>query len=433
MLTQLTTDLCRILKHDFARFDNDASACYDRIIVALAMLAAKKCGMPSHAVRSHSDALLFMQYAVKTVYGISETTYKGTVFEPLFGSGQGSGASPSAWLTLVVILLQTLDRLVPDRINFSCPRRELTHARLSDAFVDDTYLGFTSASQSLSFESMVAKLQIIGQTWEHLLHLSGGKLNLSKCSWYILRWEWDKGRPVIRPMHPTDPSIQLQQGSSSEKTTIQRSALDEPHRMLGVLLNPLGDFGDHIRSLKTKADTFAIRILSLRLTSSDVRTFHRSTYVPSMRYGLAAVAVDEEVLGQVQSKIVQSILKKWHVQSTIPTAIRHGPAEFGGLGIYDIRTEAGLEAIKIFRGSIFANSENGKLLRMNLRYSQLESGIGQPLLENPGIYLSYITPSWVVLLRQYLYNHNLSPSQIRTNPAFNSKGHKINSSCSNSI
>jgi hypothetical protein len=46
MLTQVTNDLCRTLKHNLARFDNDASACYDRIIVALAMLAARRCGMP---------------------------------------------------------------------------------------------------------------------------------------------------------------------------------------------------------------------------------------------------------------------------------------------------------------------------------------------------------------------------------------------------
>ena len=109
MLTQLTTDLCRILKHDLARFDNDASACYDRIIVALAMLAARRCGMPPNVVRLHSEALQFMKYTVKTMYGVSESNYHGTIFEPLFGTGQGSGASPSAWLSLVVLLLQTLD------------------------------------------------------------------------------------------------------------------------------------------------------------------------------------------------------------------------------------------------------------------------------------------------------------------------------------
>jgi hypothetical protein len=40
MLTQLTTDLCHVLKINLARFDNDATACYDRIIVALGMMAA---------------------------------------------------------------------------------------------------------------------------------------------------------------------------------------------------------------------------------------------------------------------------------------------------------------------------------------------------------------------------------------------------------
>jgi hypothetical protein len=68
MLTQLTTDLCRVLRHDMARFDNDASACYDRIIVALGMLAARRCGMPKNAVRLHAEALQFMRYTVKTAY-----------------------------------------------------------------------------------------------------------------------------------------------------------------------------------------------------------------------------------------------------------------------------------------------------------------------------------------------------------------------------
>ena len=119
MLTQLTTDLCCILKHDLARFDNDASACYDRIIVALGMLAARRCGMPKNAIRLHSEALQFMRYTVKTMYGISEANYHGTVFEPLFGTGQGSGASPAVWLSLVVLLHHTFDRIVPHRMKES--------------------------------------------------------------------------------------------------------------------------------------------------------------------------------------------------------------------------------------------------------------------------------------------------------------------------
>ena len=179
--------------------------------------------------------------------------------------------------------------------------------------------------------------------------------------------------------------------------------------MLGVLLNPMGDFGDHLRFLKTKANNFATRLMSPRLTASNVRIFHRTTYIPStMRYGLAAVATDEEALGTVQSRVVQAILKRLHVQSTIPTAIRHGPHEFGGLEIYDLRTESGIESLKFFRDAIYCGSENGKLLRLNLHSSQLEAGIGPPLLEQPDIHVPYLTPTWLLSLRQFLYCQNMS-------------------------
>ena len=86
MLNQLTLYMCRLMKKNFVRFDNDASACFDTIIVALGTLAAaRRCGIPME----------FMKYFVKTVYGISKENYEGTPFAPLFGTGQGSGASPA--------------------------------------------------------------------------------------------------------------------------------------------------------------------------------------------------------------------------------------------------------------------------------------------------------------------------------------------------
>ena len=409
MLTQLTSDLCRVLKHDYARFDNDASSCYDRIIVGLGMLAARKCGMPACAIRTHADALRFMRYTVKTVYGISKENYHGTIFAPLFGTGQGSGASPAIWLSLVVILLQTLDRLIPDRINFQSVSGDLVHSRLVDAFVDDTSLGFTSKSDETSMDDMIQRLQHIAQTWEHLLHLSGGKLNLAKCSWFIVRWEWKQGRPIIRPIQAADRDIRLYQGTQREElATIRRTSPLDSSRMLGVHMNPMGDFGIQLKELKKKADSFANRLLSPRLSADDVRIFHRTTYIPSMRYGLAALAVDEEELGGVQSRVIQAMLKKLNVQSTIPTAIRHGPKDMGGMDLYDLRTEVGIESIKFFRDAIYSNSENGKLIRLNMQYSQLEAGTGEKLLEHPDVHIAYLTPTWILSLRQFLSCHNMT-------------------------
>ena len=178
--------------------------------------------------------------------------------------------------------------------------------------------------------------------------------------------------------------------------------------MLGVMLNPTGDFSAQLRALKKKVDNFASRILSPRLNSKDIRTFHRSIYMSSMRYVLAALAVDEEELSSVQSRVLRSLLQQMGIQSTIPTSIRHGPLEMGGLDLYDLRTEVGIEAVKFFRNAIYSDSENGNMLRLNLQYSQLESGVGELLLENPNLHLPYLAPTWILSLRHFLFCHNMT-------------------------
>jgi hypothetical protein len=302
----------------------------------LGMLAARRCGMPKNAIRLHSEALQFMKYTIKTVYGISETNYTSTPFEPLFGSGQGSGASPAVWLTLVVLLLHTLDRLVPDRMHFESISGTRTHSRTADAFVDDTSVGFTSSADDEPYENIINRLQKIAQTWEHLLHLSGGKLNLNKCSWYILKWDWNKGRPTLRKALPSDPPLTLCQGNNINPVPIPMNTPDKSSKMLGVHLNPLGDFTDHLRTLQVKADEYALRLLSPRITSTDAQIFHRTIYTPSMRYSLAALALDEETLSTVQTRVLQSMLQTMHFSSKIPTSVRHGPLELGGIGLYDL-------------------------------------------------------------------------------------------------
>jgi len=135
LLTQLTNDNCRILRRNLARFDNDASACFDRIIVPLAMLAARpRCGMSEEAVRIHAETLEQMRYTVKTQHGVSDNSYGGTVDEPLFGTGQGSGASPAAWLSLVVIIMSTMDRNIDKKVRSGSPDSHDSHSRLIDAF-----------------------------------------------------------------------------------------------------------------------------------------------------------------------------------------------------------------------------------------------------------------------------------------------------------
>jgi hypothetical protein len=408
LLKQLSYDLSRQCRTNLATFDNDAPVCYDRTSVALAILTARRLRVPRNAVQTNAEALHLMRYYVKTVHGISEECYQGTMFEPQFGTDQGSGVSPAAWLTLVVILLNTIDKDLPDdRMTFLDPITKKPHSRLADAFVDDTMLG-KSDSGDLSYEDLIGRLQRITQTWERLLSYSGGELNLSKCFYYVLYWEWPKGLPVLRSTSPEDPTIVLTSGSSTSLSTITRLDPKTASRTLGVYLSSTNDWAKQIQVLKAKMDQLAGRLLTSSLSFDNVRVFYQSIYTPSIRYVLPALSVDETHLEEIETRSLEAILLRQGFNRHFPRRITHGPQARGGLGILDIKTEGDFSQIKEFRHAIYGDSEPGKLMMYSLKYSQMESGLGLHLLEDPYVFISWLTPIWHMSLRQFLYNHDIT-------------------------
>jgi hypothetical protein len=88
--------------------------------------------------------------------------------------------------------------------SFCDPKNELIHRRTSDGFVDDV-THFFNKGLKYSLQTTVQAIGIIkgleteGQTWEHLLWTMGGKLELSKCLYYLLLYKFDPdGTPHMR-------------------------------------------------------------------------------------------------------------------------------------------------------------------------------------------------------------------------------------------
>jgi hypothetical protein len=145
-----------------------------------------------------------------------------------------------------------------------------------------------------------------------------------------------------------------------------------------------------------------------RITPQNMHTFLRTTYGPAMLYALPAVAVDEESLKRVQTTMLVVAGQKLGASKNTSVAIRHGPYEYGGLNMLDLRTELGISTLKFFRQAVYSGSETGKLLLISLKYSQIEAGIPQQLLERPDVHLPYITPTWITSMRQFMYLHNVT-------------------------
>jgi hypothetical protein len=44
----------------------------------------------------------------------------------------------------------------------------------------------------------------------------------------------------------------------------------------------------------------------------------------------------------------------------------------------------------------------------SLKYSQIESGLGFHLLEDPTVFILWLTPTWIMSLWAFLFNHNIT-------------------------
>jgi hypothetical protein len=117
-----------VTKTNLATFDNDATGCYDRILAALAMIACRRLGVSTEAVLIQSITLLLMAYHLKTARGVSAGSYRSTMEDPIFGSGQGSCASPALWLAISILLIHAL-RLAGPGVTFRNPQGTCDHDR----------------------------------------------------------------------------------------------------------------------------------------------------------------------------------------------------------------------------------------------------------------------------------------------------------------
>jgi hypothetical protein len=87
-------DYSLLMRYSLANFDNDATACYDRILCSVASLAGRKYGIHKDIIFIHAQTLEEAEFKLKTSTKISETTYKHCTKFTKHGTGQGSTNSP---------------------------------------------------------------------------------------------------------------------------------------------------------------------------------------------------------------------------------------------------------------------------------------------------------------------------------------------------
>jgi hypothetical protein len=163
---------------------------------------------------------------------------------------------------LIVIMMNTLDLIIPKRMAFVPPNKS-NHQQtcLLDAFVDNTSLGFTDHG-NLDFTSLTKWLGEIAQTWEHFIlciSLLRAQNLKNKHSYHMLFWEWKAGRPVIHPIHNEDLVLKIYHGTNCPIKPICRTNLTSASRILDVQhISTVDNFHSQIQVLTENCEQFAL-------------------------------------------------------------------------------------------------------------------------------------------------------------------------------
>jgi hypothetical protein len=96
----ISYEISRTTRTPLGTLDNDAKACYDRIVMLFALMLCQKHGVPLSACKLSANALLSAKYAIKTGFGISKDTYSSTIDQPTHGPGQGSRQASALWMVV---------------------------------------------------------------------------------------------------------------------------------------------------------------------------------------------------------------------------------------------------------------------------------------------------------------------------------------------
>jgi hypothetical protein len=194
-----------ILQYDYAaltrwpsiKFNNNATLCYDRIIPSVSNVTPRSMGrLHKNIAQIHGDMLEQAVYHIKTQLGISNGSYSHSDVHPVYGTGQGSCASPPFWLLNCSKYFDLYDILCCGAKYIDMAAERLLKMGL-DGYVDDN--GCNVNSLPFDKESLVERARHDAQLWSNILWSSSGALEHSKCSYCYLQTEFTTtGCPYFR-------------------------------------------------------------------------------------------------------------------------------------------------------------------------------------------------------------------------------------------
>ena len=408
----LTLDIVRYYAEPAAIVDNDAKACYDRMIPVVLSYALIRLGLPKKLTRFMCRWLEEATYFIKTSKGISKHKYGSTLQSYLFGTGQGTGWSPPNWGAISDLISTVMSANTPG-MKLVHPNGKFCSDRSFDAFVDDVNGGLTSdglhtfqpspASHIPILSTIYEQIQVNIQYYSRLLFTSGGKLALDKCRAFLLEFEWKNGIRYMTRTADVYDDLQLDQAFTGTKDTIKLLNPNEARKMLGAYTAPDGNTKVQFEVLHKISCQWGQRVSNGYLNRFDVQNSFKLGLIPALQYPLGVGTLSEKQCDSLLIPSMSTLLNKMGVIRTVNRDVVHGPSMYGGFAIPNLYTIQGYNKIQMMLGHIRKMDTTGKIVTIAIATVQQEVGISLSILSLPFSKFHFlVSPCWIKEVWRFL-------------------------------
>ena len=403
LLEELKYDISYLSRRSLFNFDNDASSCYDRIIVPLASIINRKYGLHKKIVCVHAATLQAAQFRLKTAAGVSDISYSHCPQFPIHGTGQGSGNSPCIWLFISSTLFD-IHASKSYGARFVSPDGKHQVSISMVGFVDDS-TGSCNDFQpntQIPLPTLFSQMEHDAQLWNNLLYCSGGKLELPKCSFHVLHFEFEPNGQPRPTLEKFDNRIHIQDSETHTKIPIPAKRAFETHKTLGHHKSPHTNSRHLLRDIQAKADHLAILIATSPITRQGAQLAYHTIFIPSVKYSLPQSFYPRSELEQAQAQSLTKIIAKCGYNRNTARAIIYGPTSFAGAGFLPWYLLQGEGQVTQFLKHWRTNSIVSKTLNIAVHWAQWQSGHEAFILDDTTTNLPYLESRWLRSLREFL-------------------------------
>eukprot|EP00980_Cylindrotheca_fusiformis_P026777 scaffold17422_cov103-Cylindrotheca_fusiformis.AAC.6 len=254
----------------------------------------------------------------------------------------------------------------------------------------------------MALSELVSTATSDAQLWSNLLYISGGLLELSKCSVHVVYFQFrSHGQPYLCRLSDI-PLISLPDPRTGAAIDIECFAHDREHKTLGHYKAPAGTLPRQRAVIQQAADQMAALMLRSFLDPTEARMVYFAVFLAKFSYVLPQCSFPRTTLREFESKAQQAFTAKMGFNRKMACAIRYGPVSLGGVGLVQFETIQGSGQIQNFLKHWRSYKYIGSLLRCTLAWAQFNAGIGSPILMKPSLPLAHFESHYLQSLRAYL-------------------------------